>query len=79
MTEEHLPGAEPPPGDKPTPSFGDFFWIGTGCAICIVVGGGGGYLLDQATHLQPVLTFVGLAFGVVSAVLLAVANFRKYL
>ena len=79
MTEQPLDGSDRPSGEKRSPSFGDLFWIGTGCAICIVVGGGGGYLLDQATHLQPWLTFAGLAFGIVSAVLLTVANLRKFL
>jgi len=45
-----------------------------------VVGGGAlGYALDAALHSSPWLTFVGLAFGVVSAVLLALAQIRKFL
>jgi F0F1-type ATP synthase assembly protein I len=57
---------------------GDFFWLGTGCALCIVGAGAIGYLLDAALHTTPWLTFAGLAFGIVSAVLLAVAQVRKF-
>jgi F0F1-type ATP synthase assembly protein I len=44
------------------------------------VGGGAiGYGLDAALGTAPWLTFVGLAFGIVSAVLLSVAQVRKFL
>jgi hypothetical protein len=69
------------PGDgspKPEPTLGDFFWVGTACAISIIAGGGIGYALDDAAGTFPWLTVAGLAFGVVSAVLLAVNQFRKY-
>lgn len=77
MTEPST--ASGPEGPKRSPTLGDLFWIGTGCAICVVGAGAAGYALDQVTGLQPWLTFVGLAFGIVSAVLLAVANLRKFL
>lgn len=67
----------PPPG-KPVPSLGDFFWVGTACAIAIVGGGGIGYAIDSALGTLPWFTIGGLAFGVVSAVLLAVNQFRKF-
>lgn len=70
------PGAEPP---KRSPKLGDLFWLGTGCAIAVVGGGAIGYGLDAALHTTPWLTFAGLTFGVVSAVLLAVAQVRKFL
>lgn len=70
---------EPPNETPPSPSFGDFFWLGTGCAIAIVAGGAIGYGLDTALGTQPWLTFGGLAFGVISAVLLAVSQVRKFL
>lgn len=69
---------EEPPG-QPSPSLGDLFWLGTGCAICVVAGGGLGYLLDSVAGTTPWLTFAGLAFGIVSAVLMAVAQVRKFL
>lgn len=72
-------GRPAPEPEKRNPSFFDLFWIGTGCAICIVGAGAAGYGLDNVFHLTPWLTFAGLAFGIVSAVLLAVANLRKYL
>jgi F0F1-type ATP synthase assembly protein I len=70
------PEHEPP---KRSPNFGDLFWLGTGCATCVVGGGAIGYALDTVLHTTPWITFGGLAFGVVSAVLLAVAQVRKFL
>jgi hypothetical protein len=69
-------GAGPPPR---TPTFGDLFWLGTACAISVLGGGAIGYGLDAAFHTSPWLTFAGLAFGIVSAVMLAVAQVRKFL
>lgn len=65
-------------GKRP-PGFGDLFWIGTACAIAVIGGGAMGYALDSALGTLPWITFGGLAFGVVSAVLLAVKNLRKFL
>jgi len=67
------------PGGKPAPRLGDLFWVGTACAIAIVLGGSIGYALDASFGTLPWITIVGLAFGVLSAVLLAVNQFRKYL
>ena len=74
-TEPEQPGSGP---NKPVPSFGDLFWIGTACAIAIVAGGGIGYAIDDAAGTLPWFTLARLAFGVLSAVLLAVNEFRKY-
>lgn len=63
---------------KRQPGLGDFFWIGTACAISIVAGGGIGYAIDDAAGTLPWITIGGLAFGVLCAVLLAVNQFRKY-
>jgi hypothetical protein len=79
--------AEPPaPGTdggtasgKRAPTLGDLFWVGTACALAIILGGGIGYALDDAFHTSPWITIGGLVFGVVSAVLLAVNQFRRYL
>ncbi|HEX3946756.1 MAG TPA: AtpZ/AtpI family protein [Acidimicrobiales bacterium] len=80
---EHSSNSAPDPGqptpDKRAPSFGDLFWLGTGCAISVIAGGAIGYGLDTAFGTTPWITFGGLAFGVVSAVLLAVAQVRKFL
>lgn len=74
----HAPGGGEP-GGKPAPSLGDLFWVGTACAISIVLAGGIGYWLDATFGTLPWFTIAGLAFGVLSAVLLAVNQFRKYL
>jgi hypothetical protein len=66
------------PATENVPTWGDFFFIGTACAISVVVAGGGGYLLDSWLGTTPWLTFAGLAFGITAAVLLAYANFRKF-
>ena len=64
---------------KRPPSLGDLFWLGTACAISIVAGGGLGYLVDSSYGTLPWATVGGLAFGVMSAVLIAVKELRKYL
>lgn len=70
------------PGDRPagpaTPTFGDLFWLGTACAISVVGAGALGYWIDTAAGTLPWGTVVGLAFGVTSAVLLAVNRLRKF-
>jgi Putative F0F1-ATPase subunit Ca2+/Mg2+ transporter len=65
------------PGGR-QPTLGDLFWIGTACAIAVIAGGGIGYAIDDAAGTLPWFTVGGLAFGVLSAVLLAVNQFRKY-
>jgi Putative F0F1-ATPase subunit Ca2+/Mg2+ transporter len=60
------------------PSLGDFFWMGTACAISVIGAGAVGYGLDAWFHTTPWLTFAGLAFGIVSAILLSVAQVRKF-
>lgn len=66
----------PPP---PEPNFLDFLSLGTACALSIIVAGGLGYLIDNWLGTTPWLTFVGLAFGIVSAVLMAVHRLRPFL
>lgn len=73
------PGSSGPGSGKRPPGFGDLFWIGTACAIAVVGGGAIGYALDSTLGTLPWITFGGLAFGVVSAVLLAVKNLQKFL
>lgn len=74
---EQGPGGGTPSG-KRAPKLADVFWVGTACALAIVLGGAIGYALDDVFHTTPWLTIAGLAFGVVSAVLLAVNQFRRY-
>jgi len=68
----------PEPASR-TPSIGDFFWLGTACAISVVGAGAIGYGLDTWLGLTPWLSFAGLAFGVLCAVLLTVVQVRKFL
>jgi hypothetical protein len=75
--QEDKPGRSDP-GQTRTPTIGDLFWVGTAGAISVVAGLGLGYLLDQVAHTTPWLTFAGLAFGIASAVALAVRQFRRY-
>lgn len=70
---------EDQPAPKPSPTLGDLFWIGTACAISVIAGGGIGYALDSWLRTTPWITFGGLAFGIVSAVLLAVSQLRRFL
>ncbi len=73
-----VPGDGGAGGGKRAPTLGDLFWVGTACAISIIAGGGIGYAIDDALGTLPWFTVAGLAFGVLSAVLLAVNQFRKY-
>lgn len=74
---------QPPDSDpgqtKRSPTLGDFFWLGTAAAISVVGGGAIGYGLDAAFGTTPWITFAGLAFGVLCAVLMAVNQVRKFL
>ena len=72
------PISDPGPEKRP-PRIGDFFWLGMACALSVVGGGAIGYGLDAVFNTTPWLTFAGLAFGVVSAVLMAVNQVRKFL
>jgi len=74
------PDPPPDPGaPKRSPTLGDLFWVGTACAISVVGAGAIGYGLDAALGTTPWLTLAGLAFGIVSAVLLVYAQMRKFL
>jgi len=75
-------GSSPSPSPQspnPAPSIIDFLTMGVASALCLVLGGGIGYGIDALTGTSPILTFVGLAFGVVAAVLVTVTQVRKYL
>jgi hypothetical protein len=72
-------GSSPPQSPNPTPSIIDFLTMGVASALCLVLGGGVGYGIDALAGTSPILTFVGLAFGVVAAVMVTVTQVRKYL
>ncbi len=67
--------AEPSPR---SPGLGDFFWVGTACALSVVIAGAGGYFLDVALGTAPWLAFAGLAFGIIAAVMIGYKELRKY-
>jgi hypothetical protein len=71
------PGKQPEK-PVPTPSFGDFFWVGTACALSVVIAGAAGYLLDSWLGTTPWLSFAGLAFGIVSAVMIGFKALGRY-
>ena len=75
------PGPEsgqPPESSSGIPKLGDFFFLGTACAVSVISAGAGGYGLDTWLHTTPWLSFAGLLFGIVSAVLIFVAQYRKF-
>jgi hypothetical protein len=81
----HLPNPDPSAAPEPDPDSGpntapgiiDFLSMGVASALCLILGGGVGVGIDALTHSSPLWTFVGLGFGVVSAVLVTVAQVRK--
>ncbi len=75
---EDDPQGTPGRAGPASPGIGDLFWIGTACALSVVGGMGLGYLADWLANTTPWLTFVGLAFGIVSAVLLVVHQLRRF-
>ncbi len=77
--ETGSPEEGPPHSPASGPRLFDLLVVGTACALCIIVAGGIGYLLDSWLHTLPWLTFAGLAFGIVSAVMLAVARLRPFM
>ena len=79
------PDPEPSDGVQPAgsgpgrqPGIGDFFWLGTACAISVVGAGAIGYGLDAWFGTSPWLSFAGLAFGVTCAVLIMLVELRKF-
>jgi hypothetical protein len=75
----HREDGASPGGPNPTPSIIDFLTMGVASALCLALAGGIGYGIDTVAGTSPILTFVGLAFGVVAAVLITVTLVRKYL
>ncbi len=79
IPNSHPEDGTSPAGPNPTPSIIDFLTMGVASALCLVLGGGIGYGIDALAGTSPILTFVGLAFGVVSAVLVTITLVRRYL
>jgi F0F1-type ATP synthase assembly protein I len=53
--------------------------MGVATALCVAVGVGGGYWLDRTFHTGELLTFVGLALGVIAAVVVVYFDVRPFL
>lgn len=66
-------------GRKPSPSLGTLIGMGVTTALCIAVGVGGGYWLDRTFHTGVVLTFVGLALGLVAAGVVVYSDVKTFL
>ncbi len=56
-----------------------FLTLGVAWAVALAAGWGIGYLVDRWAGTSPLFSLVGLAFGVVVAVLMTVVRVRKYL
>jgi F0F1-type ATP synthase assembly protein I len=65
--------------EKKEPTLFTFVGMGVTTALCIAVGLGGGYLLDDHFHSGPALTFAGLALGLVAAVAATWLKIRSFL
>ncbi len=76
------PGDQDHHPDQP-PAFGPaavaFLTLGVAWAVLLAAGWGFGYLIDRWAGTSPAFTFVGLACGLVLAVLTTVVRIRKYL
>ncbi len=70
-------GPHPPEGDVPGAI--ELLTLGIAAAVTLAAGGGLGYLIDGWAGTSPIFTLVGLAGGIVAAVLLTVTRVRKYL
>lgn len=64
---------------KPTPSGMTLLSMGVTTALCVGVGVGGGYWLDQTFKTGLILTFVGLVLGVIAAVTAVYLEIKPFL
>jgi Putative F0F1-ATPase subunit Ca2+/Mg2+ transporter len=72
--------AQPPKAGPPlAPGVIELLTLGMAGALSLVAGGAIGYFIDGWAGTSPAFTLVGLAFGVVVAVLMTIARVRKYL
>ncbi len=66
-------------GPQSGPSLSDLLGLGATAAGCIALGVGGGYWLGSATGSGPVVTFSGLAVGLIAAVAASYVRIKRYL
>jgi ATP synthase protein I len=84
--EESTPPPDPKEGptasEQPSPLGAgavEFLTLGLSIAVLLVAGGGLGYAVDRWLGTSPLFLLIGLALGIVAAVLMTVARIRKYL
>lgn len=81
-TQPTHPGEEEPTPERP-PLLGEgavaFLTLGVAWAVALAAGWGLGFLIDRWAGTSPIFALVGLACGVVLAVLMTVVRVRKYL
>jgi F0F1-type ATP synthase assembly protein I len=65
--------------ERHAPGLQDLLSIGAVCGVMIGVGVFAGYLLDKAAGTSPLLTFLGLAFGILGAATGSYFVIRPYL
>jgi ATP synthase protein I len=58
---------KPERGDTPPPSMGIAFDLGLRLGVSVVIGLGGGILLDNWLHTSPIFTLVGMVLGIGAA------------
>jgi F0F1-type ATP synthase assembly protein I len=64
---------------RAAPGLQDLLSIGAVCGVMIGIGVFAGYLLDRAAGTSPLLTFLGLAFGILGAATGSYFVIRPYL
>jgi F0F1-type ATP synthase assembly protein I len=68
MTDDPGPGDGPnQPSRPPPPNWGLAFDIGIRLGVCVVVGLGGGLLLDNGLGTRPIFTLIGMVVGIAAA------------
>jgi F0F1-type ATP synthase assembly protein I len=65
--------------ERQAPGLQDLLSIGAICGVTIGIGVFTGYLLDRAAGTAPLLTFLGLAFGILGAATGSYYVIRPYL
>jgi hypothetical protein len=65
----------PPSG----PGLGELIGLGLSAAVFVALGVGGGYWIGQDTGAGVLSTFIGLALGVVVALVVTYRRIRRYL
>lgn len=64
---------------KPTPTGSDLAGLGAGLAIAFLVPFFSGLGIDAVAHTGPVFLLIGLALGIVLAVVVAYVRFKRFI